>query len=243
MSHLFHSKFSHKARGAAIIINKNVRFELTNSLLDPNGRYVIVSGMLQNTPVILASIYAPNWDDDNFLMNLFARIPNADNHRIIMADWNLVQDINLDRSTLTQSTLSKSAKVVLHNASQLGLSDPWRFFNPQSKAFSFFSHRHHIFSRIDFFLLDNNLIHLVNSCEYHPIAVSDHSPTSSINFPLGVPPPLWKFNSPLMSDSEFRDYVSTQISSYIELNDTSDVSSGTLWEALNSLSASNLDHC
>ena len=73
------------------------------------------------------------------------------------------------------------------------------------------------------------MIHLVNSCEYHPIAVSDHSPTSSINFPLGVPPPLWKFNSPLMSDSEFRDYVSTQISSYIELND---VSSGTLWEAL-----------
>ena len=143
MSHLFHSKFSHKARGAAIIINKNVRFELTNSLLDPNGRYVIVSGMLQNTPVILASIYAPNWDDDNLFMKLFARIPNADNHRIIMAgDWNLVQNINLDRSSLTQSTLPKSAKVVLHNASQLGLSDPWRFFNPQSKAFSFFLHRH-----------------------------------------------------------------------------------------------------
>ena len=232
MSHLFHSKFSHKARGAAIIINKNVRFELTNSLLDPNGRYVIVSGMLQNTPVILASIYAPNWDNDNFFMNVFARIPNADNHRIIMAgDWNLVQDINLDRSSLTQSTLSKSAKVVLHNASQLGLSDPWRFFNPQSKAFSFFSH---LFTNLFIFYLIT-MIHLVNSCEYHPIAVSDHSPTSvDINFPL---------NSPLMSDSEFRDYVSTQISSYIELNDTSDVSSGTLWEALNSLSASNLDHC
>lgn len=222
MSHLFHSKFSHKARGAAIIIHKNVRFELTNSISDPNGRYVIVSPTLQNTPVILASIYAPNWDDGNFFVNLFAQIPNADNHRIIMAgDWNLVQDVSLDRSSLTQATLSNSAKVVLHNASRLGLSDPWRFINPQSRAFSFFSHRHHTFSRIDFFLLDNNLIHLVNLCVYHPIAISDHSPTSvDINFPLGMsPPPLWKFNSPLLSDSEFRDYLST-LSSYIEMNDT-----------------------
>ena len=235
MSHLFHSKFSQRARGVAIIIRKNVRFELTTSLLDPNGRYVIVSGRLQNTPVILASIYAPNWDDDQFLVNLFAQIPNADDHHIIMAgDWNLVQDVSLDRSSHTQSTLSKSAKVVSHYSSQLGLSDPWRFINPQSKAFSFFSHRHHTFSRIDFFLLDNNLLHLVNSCEYHPIVISDHAPTTlDINFPLAVfPPPTWKFSSHLLSDSDFRDFISVQISSYIEINDTSDVGSGTLWEAL-----------
>ncbi len=60
MGHLFHSKFSQRARGAAIIIHKRVMFELTETIIDSNGRFVMVLGKLQNIPVILASIYAPN---------------------------------------------------------------------------------------------------------------------------------------------------------------------------------------
>lgn len=50
---LFHSTFQGKARGVAILINKS----------DPNGRYIIVTGLLYNLNVILANIYAPNCDD------------------------------------------------------------------------------------------------------------------------------------------------------------------------------------
>lgn len=42
VGHLFHSKFNCKARGAAILIRKNVAFELLSSTADPNGRFVIV---------------------------------------------------------------------------------------------------------------------------------------------------------------------------------------------------------
>ena len=68
MSHLFHSKFSDRSRGAAIIIPKNVMFKPSHIILDTNGRYVIVTGSLQNTSVVLASIYAPNWDDETFFV-------------------------------------------------------------------------------------------------------------------------------------------------------------------------------
>ena len=96
MGHYFHSRSSSRARGAAIIIHKSVMFVPTNTILDNNGRYVIVSGVLQGMPVILVSVYAPNWDDDQFFMNLFAKLPNADNHRIIMGgDFNLIQDVHL----------------------------------------------------------------------------------------------------------------------------------------------------
>ena len=138
-------------------------FEQTETIIDPNGRYghfVMVSGKLRNIPVILASIYAPNWDNDEFFVKFFSSLPKVDEHHIIIrGDFNLVQDVSMDRSSSKQSTLTKSANVVLNNASQLGLSDPWRFKNPQGKAFSFFSHVHHTFSRIDLFLVDNKLLH------------------------------------------------------------------------------------
>ncbi len=233
MSHVFHLKFADKVRGAAIIIHKRVMFEPRNVILDTDGRYVIVLGILQSIPVVLVSVYAPTWDDDQFFTRLFAKIPDADSHRIIMGgDFNLVQNVILDRSSPTQTTLSKSATVVKSFASQLGITDPWRFKNPHSRAFSFFS----MFTThwIDFFLLDNNLLDKVNACEYYSITTSDHAPTTvDISFPRDITPPArWRFSSQLLSDNKFKDFVAAQIRSYIEFNDTPDVSSNVLWEAL-----------
>lgn len=234
MGHLFHSKFSQRVRGAAIIIHKRVMFEHNESIIDPNGRFVMVSGKLQNIPVILASIYAPNWDNDEFFVKFFSSLPKVDEHHIIIGgDFNLVQDVSMDRSSSKQSTLTKSANVVLNNASQLGLSDPWRFKNPQGKAFSFSSHVHHTFSRIDFFLVDNKLLHCISACTYHTLVVSDYAPVSiDLTLPTNRPsPPPWRFNSSGLSDSAFKDFLSSQIKFYFELNQTPDISSHTLWEA------------
>ncbi len=113
MGHLFNFKFSQRARGAAIIIRKSVQFELVTSIADLNGRFVIVTGKLYNTSVIIASVYAPNWDNDNW-DNFFSSLPNVSDHYIIIGgDFNLVQDVCLDRSSTKKMTLSKSARVVL----------------------------------------------------------------------------------------------------------------------------------
>lgn len=70
---MFHAKFSARARGVATTITKNILFEQTDIIKDVNGRYVIIAGLLQNLSVILISIYAPNWDDEQFFINLFAK--------------------------------------------------------------------------------------------------------------------------------------------------------------------------
>lgn len=75
--------------------------------------------------------------------------------------------------------------------------DPWRFYNPSAKEFSFFSNVHQTFSRIDYFFLDSSLVSEVKSVEYLAIVISDHTPlTLEIHFPnyLRDRPP-WKFNS------------------------------------------------
>ncbi len=63
--------FSSRARGVAILIHKDIYFNPSDVLADRNGRYIIVSGLLFNTPVVLANIYAPNFDDHNFLLLSF----------------------------------------------------------------------------------------------------------------------------------------------------------------------------
>lgn len=43
---VFHSQFDNKTRGAAILIKKNVPFNMSETIVDNNGRYIIVVGTL-----------------------------------------------------------------------------------------------------------------------------------------------------------------------------------------------------
>jgi len=87
VGHLYHSNFSARARGAAILIHRSIPFELSNILSDPNGHYVLIT----NLPIVMASIYAPNWDDDKFISNFLSSIPDIDSrHVIIGGDFNSV---------------------------------------------------------------------------------------------------------------------------------------------------------
>ncbi len=54
---LYHSCFNYKARGTAVLIGKGIAFEHSEVISDANGRYIVVVGMLFNTPLILANIY------------------------------------------------------------------------------------------------------------------------------------------------------------------------------------------
>ncbi len=72
---VFHSRFNSKARRTAILIHKDISFTAEKIVADPSGRYVIVTGNLLNKPVILANIYAPNWDDETFIKSFFQPCP------------------------------------------------------------------------------------------------------------------------------------------------------------------------
>lgn len=113
VGHVFHSTFNAKARGTVILINKGISFESKQVIKDPNGRYVIVVGQLFSNPVVLVNIYAPNFDDPHFFEKMFSLIPNMDTHFLLVGgDLNLVLEVNLDRSSKTSQTPSRSAGVV-----------------------------------------------------------------------------------------------------------------------------------
>lgn len=231
---VFHSTFNCKARGTAILIRKGVPFSVDKSVLDPSGRFVMVSGRLHDIAILFVCVYGPNWDDNAFITKLFTFFPDLEGHYIIMGgDFNLVQDTGLDRSSNKAALTSKSAKTLSTLSDQFGLTDPWRHKFPVTKKYSFFSSVHHTYSRIDFFLLDIRLLSNIVTTEYHSIAISDHAPISLDLNMFTCPQPFrsWRFNSALLAEDGYKQFVQSQIALFFELNDLPDTSRGILWEA------------
>jgi exonuclease III len=203
---IFHSNFSSKSRGVAILFHKKVQFTAADVISDPNGRYIIVSGSLFHTPVILVNVYAPNWDDEDFIKKIISNIPSQNScHLIFGGDLNCLINPNLDRSNPASIPPLKMARALSAFMDQVGCIDPWRLQNPNKKTFSFYSHVHHSYSRIDYFFIDKTLLPSVANTEYSAIVESDHAPLIlDLYFNLLQKPcPLWRLNSLLLAIKAF----------------------------------------
>ena len=162
------------------LIRSNIPFESEKVVADPAGRFVIVTGRLCSTQVILASVYAPNWDEQ-FISKLFNSIPNIETYHIIVGgDFNFVQDAVLDRSSSRPYSINNSAKPPLRGSwacqTHGGLGSPIK--NP----LIFFSHVHHSYSRIDFFLLDNTLISNIHSYKFYSDLYTTPRPVQPVHY-------------------------------------------------------------
>lgn len=78
------------------------------------------------------------------------------------------------------------------------------------------------------------MISYISDVNYHDIVISDHSP---ITFKLqldDISPrqPIWRFDPELLKDPRFCEYFRTQISIFLEDNDTPDTQPSLLWETL-----------
>ena len=232
---IFHYKFNVKTRGTAILIRKNVHFISVKVITDSNGRYVIATGTLYEKQVILVSVYAPNWDDHKFVSSLFTTIPNLDSHLLIMGgDMNCVIDPTLDKSSSRSSTPTKMSQAFSTFMNQYGLVDPWRFSHPSAKQYSFFSHAHRSFSRIDYFLVDKKLIPEIVSTQYLPITVSDHA-TVILDLHFNMKPKgfrYWRLNPLLLAEANFCKHISESITFFCETNKNNETSPSILWDTL-----------
>ncbi len=110
VGHIYHSKCNAKARGTAILIHKKIQFSASNVIADPRGRYIMVSGRLFQTQVLLVNIYGLNWDDRKCINKLIAALPSFNSHYLILGgDLNCVLNPNLDRSNPKSQAPSKMA--------------------------------------------------------------------------------------------------------------------------------------
>lgn len=139
-------------------------FTTSGTISDPQGRYVIVSGQLFNTPVVLVSVYAPNWHDVNFVKKIFSLLPDLNIYHLIFGgDLNCMLDTTMDHSNPKTVPLMKMSRTLAGCVTQIGCVDPWRFlFKIPDKT------------RILFFFTCSP--DSIKNVEYSAIFESDHTP-------------------------------------------------------------------
>ena len=128
----FHSSFSTKTRGVAILFRKNVPFKHTDTIVDHQGRFLIVTGELYSSPVTLLNIYGPNFDSPGFYSKILSRLPVSapQSNLIIGGDLNCVLDPYLDKSSQQKLKKTKTAELITSFMNNSKLVDIWRVINP-----------------------------------------------------------------------------------------------------------------
>ncbi len=110
------------------------------------------------------------------------------------------------------------------------------FISTKKRIFSFFSHVHSSYSRIDYFYIDfyidKTLLPSLEKTQYSAIIISDHAPLLlDLRFTLcSNQRPTWRLNPTLLADKKCILYISTTIYIFLATNTLDEVSPSTLWE-------------
>lgn len=130
----------------------SVSIALHSTVLDQNGRYIILVYDINNITYTIANIYAPNTHQIHFLCKVLKKIhQERKGSLIICGDFNAIVDHKLDSTAKSHDRLS------LHTTILLLL---------------------HTTTRIDLFVSDLQILSKVSKAEIHLILWSDHAPRS-----------------------------------------------------------------
>lgn len=143
-------------RGVAILISNKISFQFSSQIADKEGRYILIKGILDSKVVTLLNIYRPLGQDKSLIRTIFDLIVTETSGVLICGgDWNVQLHPTLDSSNLLKKQNPESL-YVRKMLNEVGLIDLWRELHLSSKAYTFFSHPHGVYSRIDYFFLCAN---------------------------------------------------------------------------------------
>ena len=198
--------FSHgetNARGVCILFKSKV--EITDIERDLDGRRVGCTISIDNTPISLVNIYAPNKDSPNYFMELIEKYEKNLDQLIMLGDFNLVLDKKLDRRG-EKCNNDNAASLLNEFVSEMSYADPWRNRNPGVFCRSYYRKKSkYTASRIDFALCAPKIEKIVQSIFYIPSIMTDHQclfmSLSQHENERGRG--YWKFNDKLLQSGDF----------------------------------------
>lgn len=203
---------SHSA-GVMILLN---RFpgKIIDHKSDPTGYWVTE---MNGINYILLCVYGYNKRAQN--KNLFSSLSKcleewkmlfSTDRVIIGGDFNLAPDLWLDRLP-SKRHCHTFDETIVELTTKANLIDYWRMKNPTRKQFTWFnSSNNGQCSRLDYWLISDNLVNEVNRCEISASPLTDHCVIFLTLSPGGRENnknPIWKFNNTLLEDTEFCNVV------------------------------------
>ena len=196
-----------------MFISPRFQGRISRFVFDSDGR--IFSALIQigTCQFNLVNIYAPNTVTGRrtFFQNLHQYFLSPS--RIVAGDFNCV-DNSLDRLRVYNDSLPDKS-TFRRFLSDCSLIDVWRKQHPRGNSFTWTNANFSQASRLDRFLISRSLEGCVDCPRVFPCSFSHHDfvnlTFSSANCP-GARSGVWKFNSSLLNDSNFKRELSQLIS-------------------------------
>ena len=228
--------FSHgtnKERGVMVLVKKGFPLNIYKIYCDINGRYIIIECSYHETKFLLCALYAPNRDSPSFFLNIFCIMDNCVGKRILIGDFNLTLNPEIDHVTSSKLKCNDLSKEIRSQFMEdTLLMDIWREHNPSKIRYSWRQSKPYVASRIDFVLVDQSLGPWVSHTDILPGYKSDHSyifmEIHNHNVKRGQG--IWKFNNRLLAEKEFVSLVNETIVEVGELS--SELDSSEKWEMI-----------
>lgn len=203
------------SRGVGFFFKKDLDVKILNFVTDSEGNYVVLDLCVYSKRFTLINVYGPNLDKPEFFKEIFKIIEQVGNESyIICGDFNLVLDVDLDYCNYKSIRNNKNARNFLMNTiKEKRLFDPFRAINGDIRNYSWRRTNPIQQARLDFFLLTDDFLPQVRSCDINLSYRSDHSIVTlgltldNITHGKG----LWKFNNSLLLDKEYLNSVNTKI--------------------------------
>lgn len=113
-----------RSKGVAIALHKSLTHQVTNVIIDPQARYIILTLLIGGRTFTFINVYAPNQGQCDFLVRLIDELlPVVQGTVVLCGDLNLTLDPTLDNSTGRSSISYAAIKRVKRSLALLNLKD------------------------------------------------------------------------------------------------------------------------
>lgn len=172
------------SRGVMMLVRPGFDANVTDIYTDNIGRLMIAEVCIQDTIFKLLNIYAPNAEENQihyyrYLKNIMDKRIDCEDKIIIGGDYNYIIDPSLDRKggniiklTQARTLIEKTIGEVQEN---FNIVDIWRRKNPQKRRFTWRRKQPMVKSRLDYWLVSEQITDYVEKADIVSFIGTDHS--------------------------------------------------------------------
>ena len=198
------------SRGVAVLLNTNFNLNISRVHRSPDGNLIAIVIDTPQYSITLVVIYGPNADNPSFFDYVHEVIEEFNTlHYIVVGDWNVAIDPDLDCYNYLHTNNPKSRHAILNLMNDLNLYDAWRVFHPLKKGYTWRQKNPFKQSRLDYFLISSGLLNTTIKTSISYGYRTDHSMVNA-TFRVGsiaTGRGYWKFNNSLLMDVQYHNIV------------------------------------
>ena len=177
---------------------------------DKEGNKIVLDIQVNDLNLKLINIYGPNKDEVSFYNSLNQNLnDNEQDYILWCGDFNMTLNPELDSYNYSNINNPNSRCVTLDIIKDHSLFDLYRHFHPDTRRYTWRRYKPLKQARLDYFIVSESLIDLVESVNIKPGYRTDHSMLEvnilQSKFTRGKG--VWKFNTNLLRDQAYLELI------------------------------------